>query len=210
MQVYGQQFTWTFEYNEGGKKITTPRLYLPEGRSVKFDVHSKDVLHDFWIPAMRMKIDAVPGITTHFRITPDKTGAYPIVCAELCGLGHAFMRQTAYVMPQDKWNAWLRNQINPPAAAGGGAAPDAKKLFTDNGCSGCHTLADAGATGQVGPDLDKVLKGQDPAMIKEDIVAPNKEIAKGYPANVMPPNFGQTLKPAELDALVAYLSKVTK
>ena len=55
--------------------------------------HAKDVLHDFWVPAFRMKIDAVPGITTHYRVTPTKLGTYPVVCAELCGLGHAFMRR---------------------------------------------------------------------------------------------------------------------
>jgi cytochrome c oxidase subunit 2 len=211
VQVYGQQFTWTFEYREGGKKIKTTRLYLPEGRSVKFEVHSKDVLHDFWIPAMRMKIDAVPGITTSFRVTPSRVGRYPIVCAELCGLGHAFMRQTAYVLPEAKFKDWLDKQLNPPAApAGGGAAPDGKAVFAANGCGACHTLADAGSTGQVGPDLDKVLKGADPADIKEDIVDPNKEIAKGFPADTMPPNFGEIIKPEEIDALVAYLAKVTK
>jgi cytochrome c oxidase subunit 2 len=210
VQVYGQQFAWTFQYREGGKKIDTTRLYLPEGRSVKFEVHSKDVLHDFWIPAMRMKIDAVPGITTHFRVTPDKVGSYPIVCAELCGLGHAFMRQTAYVMPEAKFNDWLQKQINPPAAAPGAAAPDGKAVFNANGCNSCHTLADAGASGNVGPNLDKALAGKDDAFIKESIVDPNKEIAKGFPADVMPPNFGQIIKPAEIDALVAYLAKVTK
>src|SRR4051812_19408654 len=68
--VTGQQFTWSFAYNEGGKKFTTAQLYLPAGESVKFDVRSKDVIHDFWVPDFRMKIDAVPGITTHYRVTP--------------------------------------------------------------------------------------------------------------------------------------------
>src|SRR3954447_11979517 len=56
--VTGQQFTWTFAYNEGGKRFTTSQLYVPEGESVKFEVRSKDVIHDFWVPAWRMKIDA--------------------------------------------------------------------------------------------------------------------------------------------------------
>jgi cytochrome c oxidase subunit 2 len=215
VQVYGQQFTWTFEYREGGKKIKTTRLYLPEGRSVKFEVHSKDVLHDFWIPAMRMKIDAVPGITTHFRVTPTKTGRYPIVCAELCGLGHAFMRQTAYVLPEAKFKDWLDKKLNPPAAAGGGGGVDGKTIFlkgTSNGataCGQCHQLADAGTPKGIGPVLDDVLKGKDPAFIKESIVDPGKEVAKGFPANVMPPNYGEVLSPEELDAVVKYLSDVT-
>src|SRR3954470_16960862 len=90
--VVGEQFAWSFIYpaaEKGGKEITTPQLYLPKGRSVLFHVHTKDVLHDFWVPAFRWKIDAVPGIETLYRVTPTRTGRYPVVCAELCGLGHA-------------------------------------------------------------------------------------------------------------------------
>jgi cytochrome c oxidase subunit 2 len=220
VDVYGQQFTWTFRYKSpDGKPVNSAQLYLPIDRSVKFDVHSKDVLHDFWVPAFRLKIDAVPGITTHYRVTPDRIGNYPIVCAELCGLGHAFMRQTAHVMTKAQFDAWLAKQSAPAGggAAGGGAAPaiDAKALFTkgnDNGataCGSCHKLADAGTAGGVGPPLDTAIKTWTPAQIKEAIVNPNKAIAPGFPANVMPPNFAQTLSPQELDALVQYLVKVT-
>jgi len=223
--VTGQQFTWTFAYNEGGKKFNTAQLYLPAGQSVKFDVKSKDVIHDFWVPDFRMKIDAVPGITTHYRVTPkpEAVGDHAIVCAELCGLGHAFMRQTAHVLSPAEFDKWVRKMTTRPAAAGGGgggggggAAVDAKALFTsgdaDTGataCATCHTLADAGAKGQVGPDLDKVLKGKDAAFIKESILDPNKEIAPGFQPGVMPGNFGDTLSAEQVDALVKYLSEVT-
>jgi cytochrome c oxidase subunit 2 len=221
VDVYGEQFAWTFQYQAGGKKFTTTRLYLPVDRSVRFAIHSKDVLHDFWVPAFRMKLDTVPGITGHYRVTPKKVGTYPVVCAELCGLGHAFMRSTVYVLPKAKYAAWLKQQTSPAqAAAGGGAAgaaakPDGKAIFTKGtssgatACGSCHKLADAGTAGGVGPDLDTALKGKDAAFIKESIVDPNKEIAKGYPANVMPPNFGQVLSPQELDAVVQYLVKTT-
>ena len=223
VDVTGQQFTWTFAYNEGGKKFTTAQLYLPAGKSVKFDVRSKDVIHDFWVPDFRMKIDAVPGITTHYRVTPKnpRLGDHAIVCAELCGLGHAFMRQTAHVLAPGRVRQVGAEDDQParPAAGGGGgggAAVDAKALFTngdaDTGataCGTCHTLADAGAKGQVGPDLDKVLKGKDAAFIKESIVDPDTEIAKGFQAGVMPPNFGETLSAEQVDALVKYLSEVT-
>jgi cytochrome c oxidase subunit 2 len=222
--VTGQQFTWSFAYNEGGKKFTTAQLYLPAGKSVKFDVQSKDVIHDFWVPDFRMKIDAVPGITTHYRVTPKNPAAigdHAIVCAELCGLGHAFMRQTAHILAPAAFDKWVQKMTAKPAAGGGGgggggAAVDAKQLFTngdaDTGataCATCHTLADAGAKGQVGPDLDKVLKGKDAAFIKESILAPDKVIAPGYQPGVMPPNFGDTLSPQQVDALVKYLSTVT-
>src|SRR3954469_15568638 len=75
VKVTGQQFTWTFEYRgTNGKNFTVPQLFVPEGQSVRFNIVSKDVLHDFWVPAFRMKIDAVPGIVTHYRVTPTKTG----------------------------------------------------------------------------------------------------------------------------------------
>src|SRR3954465_4183708 len=200
--VHGQQFTWTFDYNEGNRKFTSAQLYVPIGESVKFNVKTTDVLHDFWVPVWRMKIDAVPGITTHYRVTPTKLGTYPVVCAELCGLGHAFMRQTAHVLPKDQYAAWVKKMSTQAAgggaaggAAGGGgaggggakAAVNAKALFaqgeTQTGataCGACHKLADAGTAGGVGPDLDKVLKGKDAAFIHESIVNPNAEIAPGF------------------------------
>jgi len=224
VKVIGQQFTWAFEYRgTNGKNFTVPQLYVPEGRSVRFNIVSKDVLHDFWVPAWRMKVDAVPGIVTHYRITPVKTGkrvTYPVVCAELCGLGHAFMRQTAHVMPLADFNQWLQRMSTASSAAGaaggGGAAPAGggnvaagKQVFAANGCAACHTLADAGATGTIGPDLDKFLATRDPAFIKQSIVNPGAFVEKGFPNGVMPKNFAQQIKPADLNALVQYLSTVT-
>lgn len=92
-----------------------------------------------------------------------------------------------------------------PKAAGGAGA----QIFANNGCSGCHTLAAANAGGTTGPNLDKVLPGQTAAMIQESIVNPNAKIAKGYPANVMPPNFGSLLSKTELEELVEYLIEST-
>src|SRR3954447_8441762 len=134
VKVFGEQFAWTFEYNEGGRRFKSAQLYLPANESVKFQVQSKDVIHDFWVPDFRMKIDAVPGITTSYRVTPKASaiGAHQIVCAELCGLGHAFMRQTAHVMTRPQFAAWVKTQTQPQGGGGGGgvhaAAPDAKAL----------------------------------------------------------------------------------
>ena len=82
----------------GRQEVHATQLYVPEGRSVRFDVTAKDVLHDFWVPAWRMKIDAVPGITTHYRITPNNARAPTRSSApSSAASGHAFMRQTAHV-----------------------------------------------------------------------------------------------------------------
>lgn len=93
----------------------------------------------------------------------------------------------------------------PPKVPGGPGA----QVFANNGCGGCHTLAAAKSGGVTGPNLDEVLPGQSTANIHEDIADPNKVIAKGYPPNVMPANYEQTLSPKELDDLVQYLVEST-
>jgi mono/diheme cytochrome c family protein len=84
-----------------------------------------------------------------------------------------------------------------------------KPIFNQQGCNGCHTLADAGAKGTTGPNLDQALKGKDEQFIRESIVNPNAEIASGYQPNIMPSNYGQQLSQAQLADLVAYLAKST-
>jgi len=118
VNVHAQQFAWQFEYKgAGGKTVKSDDLYLPVGQSVKFDIRSDDVLHDFWVPAFRMKIDTVPGIKTHYRVTPNKLGDFEVVCAELCGLGHAFMRADVHVVSRGDFDAWLSKAGAPTAAA---------------------------------------------------------------------------------------------
>jgi cytochrome c oxidase subunit 2 len=214
VRVTGQQFTWSFQYNLGGKTVTTSQLFLEKDQPVKFNVVSKDVIHDFWVPAFRVKIDAVPGVVTHYRVKPTRLGTYPVVCAELCGLGHAFMRQTAHVLTKARYAAWVASQTKPAgAAAPGAAAIDPKALFTKgNGnsapCASCHTLAEASATGTIGPNLDTGLKGKTPAFIRQSIVTPDAVITPGFAKGIMPANFGDTLSKPELDALVKFLSTV--
>lgn len=89
----------------------------------------------------------------------------------------------------------------PPVAPGGPGA----QVFAANGCGGCHTLAAAEAGGTVGPNLDEYLPGQTPAEIEKSIVDPNATIVKGFPANVMPAEFGTTINPKEMEQLVEYL-----
>ena len=108
VRVVGEQFTWTFFYpGDGGKEASSHELYLPVDTQVKFTVQSKDVIHDFWVPAFREKIDAVPGINTTYGVHTTREGNYPVVCAELCGLGHSAMRQTAHVLAKPDFDKWL-------------------------------------------------------------------------------------------------------
>lgn len=93
----------------------------------------------------------------------------------------------------------------PPEVPGGPGA----QVFANNGCGGCHTLAEAQSGGTTGPNLDEVLPGQTPAMIEKSIVDPNSAIAKGFPPNVMPADYAQSLTPKELEDLVQYLLQST-
>jgi cytochrome c oxidase subunit II len=226
VRVVGEQFTWTFYYeNPDGpdaQEVASPQLYVPLGQQVHFTVQSKDVIHDFWVPAFRMKIDAVRGVGTEIRVTPKRIGEYPVVCAELCGLGHSAMRQTAHVVQPGEFDSWLQDRAQQAAgggkeggeeggapAEGEGSAENGKAVFTAQGCGGCHALADAGSTGGTGPDLDEGLAGKDEAFIEESIVDPSAEITEGFQDGIMPPSYGQSLTPAELDSLVKYLAEVT-
>ena len=217
VRVVGEQFTWTFYYpGEGGDEISSPQLYLPANTPVNFTVQSKDVIHDFWVPAFRMKIDAVPGIDTHIRVTTtDEMGEFPVVCAELCGLGHSTMRQSAHVVTREEFDAKLAELARGPAAGGGGGGgggeTDGKTLFTDaaqpQACDSCHTLADAGATGTTGPNLDEVLADLNEEQIRESIVEPDAEVTEGFAPGLMP-RYGDTLSQEQVDALVQYLMEV--
>ncbi len=215
VRVVGEQFAWTFYYDKDGQEVASRELHLQENVPVKFTLQSKDVIHDFWVPAFRIKKDAVPGIDVTYRVTPNRIGEYPIVCAELCGLGHSVMRATVFVHNEQDYNAWFERlgaaEETPEAGAGGGGA-DGKEIFNSQqgNCFSCHVLADAQADGTIGPNLDEVLADKDEAFIRESIVDPNKVIADGYQANVMPPNDGDTLQPGQIDALTTYLSEVTK
>ena len=109
--VTGQQFEWTFSYptlkDATGDPIVARALYLPVGKPVIFEIHAVDVIHTFWVPAFRIQMDAVPGITTSFRATTDRIGTYPIICNQLCGYGHSVMRATLHVVSQAAFQTWL-------------------------------------------------------------------------------------------------------
>jgi cytochrome c oxidase subunit 2 len=227
VKVFAQQFAWRFEYDGN---VRTDELVLPLHRSVKFEMTSADVIHSFWIPQMGQKQDLVPGITTTIVVTPTRTGRFTLICAELCGLGHATMRAPVRVLEQNAFDSWLKQQQ--AAAGGGGGATTGgtttggsttggganealgAKTFASAGCGGCHTFKKAGSDGQVGPPLDNLTAAAQqagesvPDYVRQSIVDPNAVVVSGYQPNVMPQTFGQSLSKDELDALVAYVSGV--
>jgi len=205
IKVTAQQFAWTFEYPNGAK---SGRLVLPVDQKVRLEITAKDVIHSFWVPQLAQKQDAVPGQVNKLVLTPTRLGKFPVICTELCGLGHALMRSQVEIMNRKGYEEWLRSLKGP----GGGGATLAAKLFEDSGCAGCHTFTPAKATGKVGPDLDKLPEQAKRAgkpldeFIRESIVKPDAYIEPGFMKGVMPTNFGDTIKPNDLDALVQYLA----
>jgi cytochrome c oxidase subunit II len=117
VNVTGRQFTWSFSYPDDGK-VKSTELVLPKDRPVDFHIRAKDVIHSFWVPEFRLKSDAVPGLTTKVRLTPDRIDSYTVVCAELCGIGHSTMRQKVRVVEPAEFQAWLDKRQKAAAGAG--------------------------------------------------------------------------------------------
>ncbi len=209
VDVYAQQFTFTYGYPEAG--IETGNLYVPVGRQVELDLRARDVIHDFWVPEYGIKGDAVPGIVHTIYINPTKVGTYPVVCAELCGVGHGVMRSKVIVMETAAFNAWLAtakgsvaggavaaaSPAATPAPAAGTAASAAgdaaagKTIFAAT-CTGCHT--NNGNAAGVGPKLAG-------AKLTAERVR-NQVINGGGP---MP---GGLVSGADLDNVVAYVESI--
>ena len=109
INVTAQQYAWTFAYPDANN-ATSPVLRLPKGRSIELDMRSLDVIHAFFVPEFRTNEDLVPGLVTNVHITPTRVGTFPLICNELCGLGHSLMRTQAIVMKPSAFDAWLKQQ----------------------------------------------------------------------------------------------------
>jgi len=117
VDVFSQQYAWSFGYPGKGNAYSQGELHVPLDRQVHFKMHSLDVIHSFWVPEWRIKKDNVPGITTTAIVTPDKAGAYQLICTELCGFGHAAMRAKVVVEPPAEFRRWvagLKQKVPPP------------------------------------------------------------------------------------------------
>jgi cytochrome c oxidase subunit II len=120
VDVFAQQYAWSFGYPGKGNVWSQGELHVPLGRQVDFKMHSQDVIHSFWVPEWRIKKDAVPGMTTTALVTPDRLGTYQLICTELCGFGHATMRAKVVVETPAKFREWvagLKEEVPPSFAA---------------------------------------------------------------------------------------------
>ena len=132
VHVNGEQWLWNYAYPQYGDNATSTTLVLPVNKQVRFDITSTDVQHSFWIPAMAVKQDAVPGQTTHITATPTQIGVYEVRCAELCGVYHSYMETPVRVVSERDFESWIATiqsgqsgHISSPAAALAALARDA-------------------------------------------------------------------------------------
>ena len=190
IHVVGKQWMWKFQHPEGPREIN--ELHVPVGQPVQLVMTSEDVIHSVYVPAFRIKMDAVPGRYTTLWFEATKTGTFHLFCAEYCGTSHAGMIGRVVVMAPAEYAQWLSGGVpgETPVQMG-------ERLFQQLGCQTCHRAESGGH----GPTLVGVF-GQpvrlqsgedtvvDEAYLRESILRPNAKIVAGYPP-IMPTFQGQ-------------------
>ncbi|WP_024301907.1 cytochrome c oxidase subunit II [Pseudogulbenkiania sp. MAI-1] len=200
--------------------IQSSEVHLPVDKPVKVLLRSQDVLHDFYVPQFRARMDLVPGMVTYFWFTPTRTGRFEILCAELCGVGHFNMRGHIVVEDEAAFQAWLAAQptftraaVKTAAPAGADLAAQGKLLAQSRGCVACHSADGSPGVGPTWKDLygktETLADGSkvtvDPAYLAESIRTPNAKVVQGYQP-IMPP---ASLNEAEMAAMLAYMKTLS-
>jgi cytochrome c oxidase subunit 2 len=209
--VVGKQWMWKVEHEGGQREINA--LHVPTGRPVQLVMTSEDVIHDFSVPAFRIKHDVLPGRYETLWFEATNPGHYHLFCTQLCGTGHAQMIGEVVVMPKPDYENWLA--LNGTI---GTLAEQGKILFMRNGCSGCHGGTGAGGRQSVStvpaPPLaglygspvtlnDGEVVTADDAYIRDCILVPEKRRVASYPPIM--PSFSGILSEDEVLKLVAYI-----
>ena len=208
MFVVGKQWMWKVQHLEGRREIN--ELHVPTGQPIKLILTSEDVIHSFYVPAFRIKQDAVPGRYTELTFTPTEVGTYEMHCTEYCGTDHARMGGRVVVMRPEDFARWLALGGNQPTMAARGF-----DRFRSLGCSGCH---DARSTVHA-PDLNG-LYGRlvhlqdgrtvvaDEAYIRDSILLPKRDVVAGFDP-IMPSFQGQASEEDILD-IIAWLKSTRR
>jgi cytochrome c oxidase subunit II len=208
MFVIGKQWMWHIQHPEGPREIN--ELHVPVGEPVKLTMTSQDVIHDFYIPAFRVKKDVLPGRYTQLWFQATKEGTFHLYCAQYCGTNHGEMIGWVYVMSPSDYAEWLAGGEKTESMAQQGEV-----LFTQLGCNSCH--ATDGSTNSRGPSLaglygqpEKLQNGEtrvvDEALIRDAILTPNSVHVPGYQP-IMPTYQGQVDEEQVLN-LIAYVQSL--
>ena len=142
--VTGHQWWWDARYPN--RVVVTGDIHIPVGRRWLVRIESSDVIHDFWVPELARKMDAVPGRPSNIWLEADRPGIYLGTCSEFCGAQHAWMRFRVIAEPEASFETWLNGEAR-------GAPAKTERLFDEKGCRKCHTLASAEPSSGKGPSL---------------------------------------------------------
>jgi cytochrome c oxidase subunit 2 len=204
--VVAKQWMWKAEHPGGQREINT--LHLPVGQPVRLVMTSQDVIHDFFVPAFRVKQDVLPGRYEDLWFTPTKVGEYHLFCAEFCGTEHAHMGGSVVVMEPRDFAKWLAAQ-----GAGESLAQEGAALFRQYGCSGCHGASSSvhappleGLYGRPVPLADGQMVIADDRYIRDSILMPKAQVAAGYPPIM--PSFAGQIGEDDLLKLIAYIKSL--
>lgn len=198
--------------------VTSGEMHLPLNKPVKLLLRSHDVLHDFYVPQFRARMNMVPGMVTSFWFTPTKAGRYEILCAQLCGVGHYNMRGYVVVEDEAHFREWLKKQptfaasmVPQPTGLPGAGTPASKgkSLAQSKGCVACHTVDGSAAVGPTWKGLygrtTTLADGSnviaDETYLKRSIREPQSQVVKGFQP-IMPK---VDMTDDELAALIAYI-----
>jgi cytochrome c oxidase subunit 2 len=201
----GKQWMWKIQHPEGQREINA--MHVPVGQAIRMKIASEDVIHSFYIPAFRIKQDAVPGRYTSIWFKATKVGTYHLFCAEYCGTEHSRMIGSVIVMEQKDYETWMAGGTPGKSMVASGA-----DLFTSLACVTCHR-ASPGVV-QRGPKLEGVYGSQvkladgrtvtaDDNYIRESILNPTAKVVAGFDP-VMPTSQGQITE-EQLSQLTAYI-----
>ncbi|MBA3817622.1 MAG: cytochrome c oxidase subunit II [Deltaproteobacteria bacterium] len=217
VQLLAWRWNWNFTHFNG---VEDSDLHVPVNRPVRLVMTSKDVLHAFYAPVMRVKQDIIPRRYTYAWFMPTKPGTYRLTCAEYCGTDHSQMGKTAdgrrAVVVVHKEGDYERYLADKQALDGGGDPVEhGKRLYEKKGCTACHSID---GSARVGPSF-KGTFGTEQAMadgskvtvdenyIRESLLTPNAKTRAGYPAGAMPAFEGQ-LKERDIEGLIAYIKSL--
>ncbi len=226
--VTGKQWMWKFASADGPDTVGV--LVVPAARPVRLLITARDVVHSFFVPALRVKQDAIPGRYTSLSFTIDRPGSFPVYCAEYCGLSHSRMWATLVALPPEEYQRWLEGAVPPAVGEAGGNADIAGGRLGEReaisiaqrgeqqaaryGCLACHTVDGQPHIGPTWRGLfgsERVLvTGQrlvaDAAYLTQSMMRPMEDLVAGYPP-VMPTYQGQ-MEPADVAAIVEYIKSL--
>jgi cytochrome c oxidase subunit 2 len=205
--VVGKQWMWKIQHSTGQREIN--ELHVPVGRKIKLIMTSEDTIHDFFIPAFRIKADVLPGRYTTQWFEATRPGTYHLFCAEYCGMNHSGMIGSVIVMQPAEFDNWLSGNASQqsPAVAG-------QQLFQSLGCVSCHG---ANGEGGRGPALAGLFGRKvfltnnqtliaDEAYIRESIENPQAKVVSGF--NPIMPTFQGQVTPEQLIQIISFIKSL--